>query len=106
MVTAYEEGSPVIRDHHIVRNPTGIAQAILRGDPSGSYPYVYEMVQESGGTFVRVSEAEILEAQARLKELEGLACGYCGAATIAAAAKLAQQGQLRSEETVLLNLTD
>lgn len=106
MVRAYEEGSPVIREHHIVRNPSGIAQAILRGDPSGSYPYVYQMVRESGGTFVRVSEAEIHEGQARLQGLEGIACGYCGAATIAAAAKLVRQGTLRPDETVLLNLTD
>ena len=67
---------------------------------------MYEMVWESGGTFVRVSESEILQAQALLQDLEGVACGYCGAATIAAAAQLARQGRLGSGKTVLLNLTD
>ncbi|GAB4202921.1 MAG: hypothetical protein Fur006_56820 [Coleofasciculaceae cyanobacterium] len=42
MVRAFEEGSPTIKPHHIVHNPTGIAKVILRGDPSACYPYVYQ----------------------------------------------------------------
>jgi threonine synthase len=106
MVKAFEEGSAEIHEHHVVRNPTGIAKAILRGNPVHCYPYVYNMVTESGGTFVSVSETEILEAQARVRELEGLACGYCGAATIAALARLAARNAIGSGDTVLLNLTD
>ena len=106
MVSAFEDGSPEILEHHVVPNPTGIAKAILRGNPMQCYPYVYSMVKESGGTFVRVSESEILEAQARVRELEGLACGYCGAATIAALGQLAARDAIGSGDTVLLNLTD
>lgn len=106
MVKAFEEGSPVIKRHHIVPNPGGIAKAILLGDPSDCYPYVYEMVQESGGTFARVSEIEIREAQARLAEIEGVHCGYTAATTVAALIRMASQGAIRADETVLLNLTD
>ena len=106
MVKAFEEGSAEILDHHIFPNPTGIAKAILRGNPTHCYPYVHGMVTESGGTFVSVSEREILEAQAKVRELEGLECGYCGAATIAALARLAARHAIGATETVLLNLTD
>jgi threonine synthase len=106
MVRAFEEGSPVIKARHVVPNASGIARAILLGDPSDCYPYVYEMVQESGGTFVRVSEGEIREAQARLVETERIHCGYAAAATAAALVKLVDRGSIRADETVLLNLTD
>ncbi len=106
MVRAYEEGSLEIEERHIVHNPAGIAKAILRGDPSGCYPFVHDAVRESGGTFVAVSESEILEAKARLKEMEDLDSGYCGSATVAAVAKLAARGRIPRQDTVLLNLTD
>ena len=53
-----------------------------------------------------VSEAEILEAQAMLRELEGIEDGYCGSATVAAVIKMAARGVIGSRQTVLLNLTD
>ena len=96
----------MIKRHHIVPNPGGIAKAILLGDPSDCYPYVYEIVQESGGTFARVSESEIREAKARLVEIEGIDCGYTAATTVAALIRMASQGAIRADETVLLNLTD
>src|SRR5581483_748360 len=62
MVRAFEDGSPVIRPGDIVERPTGIATAILRGDPSRAYPYVREIVLESRGRFVAVAETEIRDA--------------------------------------------
>jgi threonine synthase len=106
MVKAFEEGSPTIKRHHIEPDPSGIAKAILLGDPSDCYPYVYEVVKESGGAFVRVSESEIREGRARLAELEGIDCGYNAATTIAALIRMASQQAIRADETVLLNLTD
>jgi threonine synthase len=106
MVKAFEEGSPEIKEHHVFHNPTGIAKAILRGDPRGCYPYVYSAVRDSEGTFVSVSESEILEAQVRLREMENLECGPCGGTTIAAVTKLSRKGLIPQGDTVLLNLTD
>src|SRR3954452_15069733 len=63
MISAWEDDSEVIRPEHIVERPTGIAQAILRGNPSRAYPHVREIVVESGGGFVAVSESEIREAR-------------------------------------------
>ena len=53
MVHAYEEGSDAILPKHVVARPEGIAEAILRGDPSRVYPYVKGIVVESGGDFLR-----------------------------------------------------
>jgi len=106
MVKAFEEASPAIKRHHIVPDPSGIAKSILLGDPSECYPYVYGMVRESGGTFARVSESEIREARARLVQIEGIDCGNNAATTVAALVRLADRGAIRTEETVLLNLTD
>jgi threonine synthase len=106
MVKAWEEGSPVIREHHIFPNPTGIARAILRGNPSGCYPYVYEMVRASNGLMVRVSESEIREGKAQVEEREGVPCGYSAATTVAAVAQLVRRGVVHPRETILLNLTD
>ena len=48
MVHAFADGSEVIRPEHLVANPTGIAEAILRGDPTKAYPHVRRIVIESG----------------------------------------------------------
>ncbi|HJP67191.1 MAG TPA: pyridoxal-phosphate dependent enzyme, partial [Actinomycetota bacterium] len=56
IVRAFERGLPSIPDELVVQNPQGIAEAILRGDPRGCYPYVYSMLTETGGTAVSVSE--------------------------------------------------
>ena len=106
MVMAFQEGCNEIQERHIFHNPTGIAKAILRGNPSGCYPYVNSMVRESGGTMVSVTESEIVNARERIRSLDGIETGYCGAATVAAVTKLAASKAIASGETVLLNLTD
>lgn len=105
MSRAFAEDAPEIRPHHIVDNPDGIAKAILRGNPSGCYPYVYEMLKKTDGTAVVVTEEEIREARALLVAREGLDCCYNAATTIAALKKLAADGTVGRDECVLLNLT-
>lgn len=105
IVDAFEEGSPEILPHHIVDQPRGIAEAILRGNPSGCYPYVYRMLRETQGLAVRVSEAEILEAQRQVLVLEGVVCCTDAATTVAALHKLAASGVVAPDDVVMLNLT-
>jgi threonine synthase len=105
MARAFAESAPEILPHHIVHNPNGIAKAILRGNPSGCYPYVYEMLRDTDGTAVVVNEEEIREARALLVEHEGLDCCYNSATTIAALRKLAADGTVGRDDCVLLNLT-
>jgi threonine synthase len=105
MVRAFQDGSPVIRPGDVVRKPTGIAEAILRGDPTKAYPHVREIVIESGGTFVAVSEADIREARRMVEELEGISPCFSGSAALAGVVRLVRNGDFPRGDTVMVNLT-
>lgn len=105
MVQAWEEGSPTIQPHHIVKRPVGIAEAILRGNPSRAYPIIREIVIESGGTMLSVSEREIREAQAFVLEDEGIRICPSAGTAVAAIAKLAEQDNSFTDQKILVNLT-
>ena len=105
MVRAFEAGSPVIRPGDIVPKPAGIAEAILRGDPTKAYPHVRGMVLQSNGGFVAVSEAEIREARCMVEELEGISPCFSASAALAGVIHLVRRGEFPREDTVLINLT-
>ena len=105
LVRAYKEGCDEIRPHHIVRRPAGIAEAILRGDPSRVYPYVRGIVVESGGDFVSVTEHEIREARRLVEELEGVSPCFSASTAVAGVIKQVRHDAFPRHETVLVNLT-
>ncbi len=105
MVHAWEEGAAQIAEHHIVRQPKGIAKAILRGDPRGVYPYMREIVQCSEGEFTAVSEVEIRKAQTLVSDLEGIAICFSAAAAVAGLIKMREQSRIPADHCVLINLT-
>jgi threonine synthase len=102
MVSAWRADSDVIRPQDIVAHPTGVASAILRGDPTRTYPHVRRIVAESGGEMVAVSEAEIRAAQSRLAPLP--VCG-AAAAAFAGLVRARRSGVIGPEDVVLVNLT-
>jgi threonine synthase len=105
MVQAWDEGSDKILPHHIVKRPHGIAEAILRGNPSRVYPMIRAITIESGGTMVAVDDAEIREAQAHVLEDEGIAICPAAATAVAALAKLARNDNSLADQKILVNLT-
>lgn len=105
MVHAWNEGSSVICEHHVVTQPSGIAMAILRGNPSKAYPYVYEAVQESGGEFRAVDEDAIRHARRLVLQHEGVDICYSAATAVAAMMQRARDGLFSRHETILVNLT-
>jgi threonine synthase len=105
MARAFADGSETIRPEHLVPRPTGIAQAILRGDPTRAYPYVRKAVMKSRGSFVAVSEAEIRLARRRVEECEGLSPCFSASAAVAGVIKLAGEGDLSRDSVVVINLT-
>lgn len=105
MVRAWEDGAESIRPEHIVRNPSGIAMAILRGDPTGVYPYMRAVVTESGGSFLSAPEAEIREARRLVLELEGIDICYAAATAVAALHRATKRGLVARDARILVNLT-
>lgn len=105
MVHAWDEGSDTIQPHHIVPKPTGIAEAILRGNPTKAYPHIRAITIESGGTMIAVDEAEIRRAQAEVLEDEGITICPAAGTAVAAIAKLAQRDPELADATILVNLT-
>jgi threonine synthase len=105
MVRAYSEGSPTIEARHIIANPTGIAEAILRGDPTQTYPYLFRLVAETNGTFCEVSQGQIVEAWHTLAELYDIDADYAAAAALAGTIALRRRGWIGPSETVLVNIT-
>jgi threonine synthase len=105
MVNAWQAGSETIQPEHVVSNPTGIAKAILRGDPTRVYPYMREIVKESRGTFLSASEQEIKEARELVLNLEGIDICYSASTAVAAVIKLAGRKTIDKNEKILINLT-
>jgi threonine synthase len=105
MVGAWANGSDRIRPEDIVHRPVGIAQALLRGNPTAAYPHVRRIVVESRGTFTAVNEREIRQARQWAEDLEGISPCFSAAAALAGLAKLRRLGELPAGDTVLVNLT-
>jgi threonine synthase len=105
MVRAFDDGSDQIRPEHLVPRPTGIAEAILRGDPTRAYPHVRQIVMESAGGFTSVNEAEIREARRKIEDLEGLTPCFSAAAAVAGLSKRVRSGDLHRSAVVVVNLT-
>jgi threonine synthase len=104
-VHAFAEGSPEIRPHHIVKQPDGIADALLKGNPSDTYPYIYEMLQRVGGTLVSVTADEIRTARREILEYEGIDACNASSTTVAAIRKLVRSGHMGPNDRVLAMIT-
>ena len=105
MVQAFHEGCSKIQRRHLVPNPSGIAEAILRGNPTKAYPYVRRVVIDSRGNFVSVSEAEIREARRMVEELEGVSPCFSASAAVAGVIQQVRGDRLPRTDTVVINLT-
>jgi threonine synthase len=105
LVHAYKDGTGAIEPRHIVSRPHGIAEAILRGDPSRVYPYVKAIVVESRGDCVAVTETEIREARTMTEELEGISPCFSASTAVAGLMKQVKSGHFPRGDTVLVNLT-
>jgi threonine synthase len=105
MARAFQDESDSIQPHHVVKRPSGIASAILRGDPTQAYPYIRAIVNESDGTIIAVSEAEIRASRRMLEEREGLRPCFSAACAFAGLARMRREGFVGATDRVLVNLT-
>lgn len=95
------EGAAPLVLGHPVDHPETIATAIRIGRPARG-PEALQAVQESGGRFLAVSDAEILEAWRMLAALEGLFAEPASAASVAGLRRALAQGLISPSEGVIV----
>lgn len=105
MANAFSDGVAEIDDRHVVTDPRGIAEAILRGNPTPTYPYLRAICELAGGSMLSVTDDEIYHAHRLLIETEGVRVCYASAANIAGVLKARKEGLIQAGEPVLANLT-
>lgn len=89
---------------HPVENPETIATAIRIGNPA-SWKYAEEARDNSGGFIDRVTDEEILEAQALLASEVGIFVEPASASSIAGLIKTAKAGNVAAGATIVCTVT-
>jgi threonine synthase len=100
MVNSYEQG---LREPEPVLQPKTQVITIATGKPGNAYTYLYDVVQEHGGTFERVSDAETFRALHVLAKMEGISMEAAAGASFAGLFKLLGKGVIKRDEVVIVN---
>jgi threonine synthase len=104
MVGAQAEGAAPIVDGHPVAHPKTVASAIRIGNPA-SWEGATTARDESGGLIAAVTDTEILSAQIRLANSEGLFAEPASAAPLALLFRLVKEGKIEKDSTTVVVLT-
>jgi len=87
-----------------VRFPDTIAKSLAIGDPADG-PYALDLARRSGGGIDSVSDEEIRDGIRLLAETAGVFTETAGGVTTAVLRKLAERGEIDSDERVVLTIT-
>ena len=98
-----EGAAPIVRGEP-VESPETVATAIRIGNPA-SWEGAVAARDESGGLIETVGDGEILDAQRQVAQEEGVFCEPASAAGVAGVRRLAAEGRIGREETVVCVLT-
>ncbi len=104
MVGAQAEGAAPIVNGHPVAAPRTVASAIRIGNPA-SWEGATSARDESGGLIAAVTDTEILAAQIRLANSEGLFAEPASAAPLALLFRLVREGRIEKDSTTVVVLT-
>ena len=104
MVGAQAEGAAPIVSGHPVADPKTVASAIRIGNPA-SWEGATTARDESGGMIASVTDIEILSAQIRLANSEGLFAEPASAAPLALLFRLVRDGKIEKDSTAVVVLT-
>lgn len=100
VATAFAEGSRVCRP----QKPDTIAKSLAIGDPADG-PYAVVQANETGGSIDAVSDDEIREGIRLLAETTGIFTETAGGVTVGVLKKLAERGDLKDGEKVVVYIT-
>ncbi len=100
VATAFATGADAIAPV----KPRTIAKSLSIGNPADGW-YALETIRRSGGSCAAVTDDEVLEGVRLLARTEGIFAETAGGVTIATLAKLAAEGQVRSDERVVALVT-
>jgi threonine synthase len=101
VATAFAEGWDVCKPE---RTPETIAKSLAIGDPADG-PYALELARKSGGVIESVTDQEIREGIRLLAETTGVFTETAGGVTVGVLTKLAQAGEIGSDERVVAYIT-
>ena len=104
MVGAQAEGAAPIVTGHPIAHPRTVASAIRIGNPA-SWEGATSARDESGGLIAAVTDTEILAAQIRLANSEGLFAEPASAAPLALLFRLVMEGKIEKDSTTVVVLT-
>ena len=104
MVGAQAEGAAPIVNGSPVSDPRTVASAIRIGNPA-SWEGAASARDESGGTIAAVTDTEILSAQIRLANSEGLFAEPASAAPLALLFRLVRDGKVEKDAITVVVLT-
>jgi len=104
MIGAQAEGAAPIVTGHAIAHPRTVASAIRIGNPA-SWEGATSARDESGGLIAAVTDTEILAAQIRLANNEGLFAEPASAAPLALLIRLVMEGKIEKDSTTVVVLT-
>jgi threonine synthase len=104
MIGAQADGAAPIVTGHPIAHPRTVASAIRIGNPA-SWEGATSARDESGGLIAAVTDTEILAAQIRLANSEGLFAEPASAAPLALLIRLVMEGKIEKDSTTVVVLT-
>jgi len=104
MIGAQADGAAPIVTGHPIAHPRTVASAIRIGNPA-SWEGATSARDESGGLIAAVTDTEILAAQIRLANSEGLFAEPASAAPLALLIRLVLEGKIEKDSTTVVVLT-
>lgn len=97
-------GAAPIVEGRIIEKPETVGTAIRIGNPA-SWKQAEKARDESGGLIDSVTDEEMLEAYRMIHQMEGMHCEPASAASVAGLIKVARQGKIQHESTIVCILT-
>ncbi len=87
-----------------VKHPDTVAKSLAIGDPADGY-FAADTIHERDGAAENPTDEETIEGIKKLAECEGIFAETAGGVTVAAAKRLAEQGRLDRDSSVVLCVT-